>query len=145
LAQRAVGDADLLVEVAAVDHPGELDRPAQVELAPATAHLRAAQRVRQAPGLLLELGDVLAELALPARALPVEVDHLVAEPVEPLHHLGLVDHPSRHLRPRAGPQQPERTPEEQAEHQRDEDHHRVHAPTLHAPTDNPREIGGRRR
>ena len=40
----AVGEVDLLVEVAAVDQPGQLDGPAQVELAPAAAHLRPAQR-----------------------------------------------------------------------------------------------------
>ena len=41
---RTVVETHLLGEVAAVDEPGELDRAAQVQLAPAPAHLWAAQR-----------------------------------------------------------------------------------------------------
>ena len=43
------------------------------------------------------------ELALPGGALPVEVVHLVAEPVEALHHLGLVDHAGGVRRPASAP------------------------------------------
>src|SRR3712207_7485259 len=38
------GHGDLLVEVAALDHAGQLDGPAQLELAPLAAGLRLAQR-----------------------------------------------------------------------------------------------------
>ena len=94
-AQGAVLEPHLLAEVAPVDQPGQLDRPAQVELAPASADLGPAQRGRRGVGLAAQVGDVLVELALPGGALPVEVVHLVAEPVEALHHLGLVDHARR--------------------------------------------------
>ena len=87
----AVVEAHLLGEVAPVDEAGQLDRPAQVQLAPAPAHLGLAQRRRQRAGLALEQVDLGVELALPGRPRAVEVVHLVAEPVQPLHHLGLVD------------------------------------------------------
>ncbi len=100
----AVVEAHLLVEVAPVDQPGELHRAAQVQLAPATADLRLAQRRRQGPGLPLQRGHVLVELALPQRSLPVEVVHLVAQPVEALHHLGLLDQPGGVRRPGTRPE-----------------------------------------
>ena len=88
----------LLGEVAPVDQPGQLDRPAQVHLAPAPPHLRLAERRRQRLGLASQrvgghphVEHLLAELALPAGPLVVEVAHLVAEPVEALEQLGPVD------------------------------------------------------
>ena len=89
----AVVQVDLLEEVAAVDQAGQLDGPAQVELAPASAHLGPAQRGRQGLGLAAQavggqphVEHLLVELALPGGARVVEVVELVAEPVEALHH-----------------------------------------------------------
>ena len=48
----------------------------------------AAQPVGGVP----HVEDLLVELALPGRPGVLEVVELVAEPVETLHHLGLVDH-----------------------------------------------------
>ena len=85
--------------------PGQLDRPPQVQLAPPAAHLRLAQRRGQRSGLDAGAGRWCAacrrpagQLALPGRPLLLEVAHLVVQPLEPLHHLGLVDHPRRHRR-----------------------------------------------
>jgi len=46
---------DLFGEVAALQHSGHLHHPAELELAPTAAGLRAAQGRHQATGLLLEL------------------------------------------------------------------------------------------
>ena len=88
----------LLGEVAAVHQTGQLDRPLEVHLAPAPAHLRLAQRRGQGLGLAAQgvgghphVQHLLAQLALPAGPLVVEVAHLVAEPVETLDQLGPVD------------------------------------------------------
>ena len=73
--RRAVRRARLLGEVAAVHQAGQLDRPAQVQLAPAAAHLRlaAARSTGTASrgagvGGVPHVGHLLAELALPGRA-----------------------------------------------------------------------------
>ena len=137
-AERAVVEPHLLGEVAALDQPGELDRPAQVELTPAPAHLRLAQRGGQRLGLAAQglarhphVEHLLVELPLPARPLVVDLAQLVAEPVEPLHHLGLVDHalPDRVdvLGPRPHPQHSPEPAEREAQSsqagQQDQDLH----------------------
>ena len=136
----AVVEADLLGEVAAVDQAGQLDGPAQVQLAPASPDLRLAQRGGQRLRLAAQrLGreahvlHLLVQLALPAGALVVEVAHLVLQPLEALPHHRLVGGPQRvHLtvvvrRAAPGPQRAERTaehdPHEQAQQQRE---HRRH-------------------
>ncbi len=111
----AVVEAHLLGEVAAVDQPRELDRAAQVELAPASPDLGLAQGGGQGPGLPGQVGDLLVELPLPGGAVLVEVAHLVAEAVEPLHHLGLVDHAGGVRRPAARPEQAQAAAEDEAE------------------------------
>ena len=118
-AQPPVLELDLLGEVALVDQAGQLDRAAQVHLPPAPPDLRFAQRRRQRPGLGLQPPDLGLELSLPAGALAVEVLHLVAEPVEPLHHLGLVHHPGRDRlhAPRPHPQHAEQSTQDKTDHQ----------------------------
>ncbi len=111
----AVVEPHLLGEVAPVHQPGELDRTPEVELAPAATHLRTPERGRERPRLALERVDLLVEPALPRRALLVERLHLVAEPVEALHHLGLVDHALGVGRPRARPEQSEASAQDQAQ------------------------------
>jgi hypothetical protein len=86
-------------------------------------------------GLTAQVGDVLVELALPGRPLPVEVVHLVAEPVEALHHLGLVDHAGGVRRARARPQQTDQAAEGQPDREGDEERQRVHAMSLNQTTD----------
>jgi len=134
-----VVEAHLLAEVAPVHQPGQLDRAPQVQLAPPAAHLRLAQRGRQRPGLALELVDLGVEVALPGGAGPVEVVHLVAEPVEALHHLGLVQQPLDVRAPGARPQHAEQGPEGEPEGQGEEERHRGHVPSMAAATDNPTE------
>ncbi len=92
----AVVEAHLLGEVAAVHQPGQLDGAAQVQLAPAAAHLRAAQRGRQLVGLAAQavgraayVVDLLVQLALPGDPGVLEVAQGVVETVEPLEHLGV--------------------------------------------------------
>ena len=53
------GDA-LLVEVAVGEHAGDLDDAAELDLAPAAAHRRRAQRLDQVAGLGLEAGAAYA-------------------------------------------------------------------------------------
>ncbi len=115
----SVGKAHLLGEVAAVDQARQLDRAAQVELAPAAPDLGLAQGGGEGPGLAGQVGDLLVELPLPGGAVLVEVAHLVAEAVEPLHHLGLVDHAGGVRRPAARPEQAQAAAEDQAEDERE--------------------------
>ena len=91
-----VVEAHLLGEVAAVHQSGQLDGAAQVELAPASPHLGAAQRGRQLVGLAAQavgraayVVDLLVQLALPGDSGMLEVAQGVVEPVEPLEHLGV--------------------------------------------------------
>ena len=65
---------------------------AQVQLTPAAAHLGSSQCGGQRAGLSLQQVDLGVQLPLPGRAGAVEMVHLVAEPVQPLHQLGLVEH-----------------------------------------------------
>jgi hypothetical protein len=46
----------LLDEVAVRHHPGHLDHAPQLDLAPAAAHVRLAQRLHEVAGLLAQLG-----------------------------------------------------------------------------------------
>ena len=143
----AVGELDLLVEVAAVDEAGQLDGSPQVELAPAAPDLGPPEGGGEGLGLATEaVGGVahvehlLVELALPGRARVLEPLQLVAEPVEALHDLGLVDHALpqpldvRRSRPR-----PEHA-HERAQREPQEKHHQlrhhVHAATVPGTTDN---------
>ena len=87
----------LLLEVAVLDHPGQLDRAPQVQLAPLPADVRLAQRRRQGAGLAPQqvgavphVVDLLAQLALPRRALLLDVHQPLVEPVEPVAQHGLV-------------------------------------------------------
>ena len=126
---------DLFGEVAAVDHPGQLDRSAQVHLTPSSTDLGPAQRRGQRLGLASQrvggqshVVDLLAELALPGGPLVVEVAHLVAEAVQAQDQLGPVEARVEQgggvRRSRARPEHANhRTePEPQGQHQ----HHRHH-------------------
>ena len=138
---RVVAQVDLLLEVAAVDQAGQLDRTPQVELAPATAHVGTSQRRRQrlrlaaqAVGGVPHVEDLLVELALPRRPGVLEVVELVAEPVEALHHLrmwqGLVDHrlplPGDVRRSRARPEHAHGAPERESDREHEKERDRVH-------------------
>ena len=159
-AQHAVGELDLLGEVAAVDQAGELDRPAQVHLAPPAADLGLAQGGGQRRGLAAQrlggephVGDLLAELSLPRRAGLVEVAQLVVQAHQPLADQRLVgrlaavallqggDDPGV-LGTGARPEQAD----EPAEHETDEQRHRggqdVHGASMDQPTDNATEPPG---
>ena len=79
----------LLVEVAVLDHPRHLDDAPQLDLAPAAADVRRAQRGHEVPGLRAQLLLVGPQLphALgerPVRLLP-----------DPLDALELLIHPRR--------------------------------------------------
>ena len=143
----AVGELDLLVEVAAVDQPGQLDRPAQVELAPAAADLGPAERggeglrlAPQAVGGVAHVEHLLVELALPGRPRVLEALQLVTEPVEALHDLGLVDHAlPQPLDVRRSGARPEHA-DDRAQREPHEKHHQlrhhVHTATVPGTTDN---------
>lgn len=104
----------LLGEVAVRHHAGQLDRTAQVELAPAATHLRFPQRGGQRRGLPAErlaahphLVHLLVQLALPGGAPLLQLAQLGVQSVEGLLHdrlprhlltdgvplLGQLDHP----------------------------------------------------
>jgi hypothetical protein len=73
------GAGGLLDEVAVLQQPGHLDHPAQLQLAPAAAHVRGAQRGDQCGGLLTQQRRGLADGAdlLPQLAVgggPVALD-----------------------------------------------------------------------
>ena len=51
----AVGDGVLLLEVAVLDHPGQLDDALELELAPAAANARALERVHELAGLVAQV------------------------------------------------------------------------------------------
>ena len=67
------GHGDLLVEIAAGAHPGQLDHPAQLQLAPATPGLRPPQRGDQRLRLRPQL----------LRGVPGEMDLLGQRGVRP--------------------------------------------------------------
>ena len=163
-AQRAVVEPHLLGEVAALDQPGELDRAAQVDLTPPTAHLRLAQRGGERLGLAAQrlarhphVEHLFVELPLPARPLVVDLAQLVAQPVEALHHLGLVDHalPDRVdvVGPRPHPQRAAEHAQREADHQAGQqdqdlhaiehegDHRQSSSHPSHAPQDSPADRG----
>ena len=73
VARRRLGD-----EVAVLEHPRELDDVPELRLAPAAAHGRRAERVREAAGALAEQRDLLAKRPVGVLARPVELLH--AEP-----------------------------------------------------------------
>jgi len=88
----------LLVEVAPVDHAGELDGALQMELTPAPAYLRTAKRGRQrrrlAPKRLpadAQLLDLLAHRGLRGDPPRFHLTDPLTEPVETLldrcHHV----------------------------------------------------------
>ena len=92
------------VEVAAVDQAGELDDAAQVQLTPAAADLRLAQRGGQRGGLAAQhvggvpdVVDLLLELALPGDPVLGHVAQLVVQPVEALAHDGGIGRAALHL------------------------------------------------
>jgi hypothetical protein len=83
------GEGRLLGEVAAVHHAGELDAAAQLQLAPAAAGLRPAQRVDQRRGLAAQqlgaaphAGHLLAQLGLGAGPLHLQPAQLDLDQVE---------------------------------------------------------------
>ena len=131
---------DLLVEVAAVDQAGQLDRTPQVELAPATAHLGTPQRRRQRLRLAAQpvggvphVEDLLVQLALPGRPRVLEVVELVAEPVEALHHLRMAAWSTMRLplpgdvrRPGARPEHAHQRAQREPDHQHQQNRHHVH-------------------
>ncbi len=67
--RRRLGD-----EVTVLDHPGVLDDVPQLRFAPAPAHVRRAQGVREVPGALGERRDLRLEVAV--RLLPDALDAL---------------------------------------------------------------------
>ena len=88
----------LLLERASRGQAGDLQAPAQLQLAPVPAHLGPAQRLGQGSRLAAQLLaaevhrlDLLLELGLPGRARSLEVAEPIVEPVEGLadrpHHL----------------------------------------------------------
>ena len=122
------GEVHLLLEVAVLDHPGQLHRAAQVQLAPLPAHVRLAQRGGQRSGLAAEqvggvphVVDLLAQLALPGGALLLDVHQPLVQPVDarPQHglvvtagveraqHTGVAGTPGPHQRQHAAQQQPD--------------------------------------
>ena len=58
------GGGHLLVEVAVRQHPSELDDALQLDLAPATAHVRRPQRRDKRRGALAQLRELLAQRSL---------------------------------------------------------------------------------
>ncbi len=89
----AAVDDHLLVEVDVRRHPGQLDHPAQLQLAPAAARLRPSQRGDQGLGLLAELlgaapGELhlLGELGVRPGPRDVGVAQLLLDPGEGLPH-----------------------------------------------------------
>ncbi len=86
-----MGEVHLLLEVAVLHHPGQLDGPAQVQLTPLAAHVRLAQRggqrARLAPqqvGAVAHVVDLLPQLPLPRGALLLDVHQPLVQPVEPV-------------------------------------------------------------
>ena len=65
--------AGLLVEIAVRLHAGQLDHPAQLDLAPAAAHIRSAQGVAEGAGFLLQ--GMLAVEQLPHLFAQLGVGH----------------------------------------------------------------------
>ena len=83
----AVATVDLLVEVAAGAHPGQLDHPAQLQLAPAAPGLRPPQRGDQRLGLGPQLlgalprdGDLLGQRGVRAGPGRVGLAQLLLDP-----------------------------------------------------------------
>ena len=86
-AQPAVvgGGGHLLVEVAVRKHPGELDDPLQLDLAPASAHVGRPQRGHERRGALAQLRELLARAPMPRRlAGELERPHLAVDLLERL-------------------------------------------------------------
>ena len=66
------GRRHLLVEVAVGQHPRQLDDSLELDLAPATADMRCAERRRERGGALAQLRELLAERAV--RSFPCELE-----------------------------------------------------------------------
>ena len=84
--------ADLGVEVAVLDHAGQLDDPLQLHLAPPAADLRSAQRPGQRAGVPVQV-----------RRRPVQRGHLLAQPGVgrgplALHLVQVLLHPAHRVR-----------------------------------------------
>ncbi len=143
-----VHQVHLLLEVAVLDHPGQLDRAPQVELAPLPPDVWLAQGGRQGAGLAPQqvgavphLVDLLSQLALPRGSLLLDVHQPLVEAVEPDAQDGLVL-PARGQRPQhlgvAGtprPGQHRRGTEQHADHQGQEGKHDVHVVRVAGGTD----------
>ena len=159
--QPAVVEAHLLGEVAVVDQPGELDRAAQVELAPLPAHLRLAQRGGQGAGLAAQrvgreayVGHLLVQLGLPRHPVVGEVAQLVLQALEPVLDDGVVgdallerDHRDVVLGPAARPQHADEGAEAEADgedqRQGEQQGEGVHGASMERATDNRAEASTR--
>ena len=148
-AERSRRHAHLGVEVAVLGHPGQLDDALQLDLAPAAADLRAAQRPGQRPGLVRQLRrrpvqrrDLLPQRGVGADPVPLDLAQLALDPLQGVAG-GAQQRPDRRRRvpvgrrgDGAGPAQPpaDREPEQQ---QPDGDEHggQVHGESMPAGTD----------
>jgi hypothetical protein len=70
---------DLLGEVAVRQHPRDLDDALELNLAPAAPNVRRSECVPQRCGLLAEVGEAPAHLAVALRACAVEFLHAFAD------------------------------------------------------------------
>ena len=143
-----VGEVHLLLEVAVLDHAGQLDRAPQVQLAPLAAHVWLAQRRRQRAGLAPQqvgavphVVDLLAQLPLPGGALLLDVHQPLVQPLEPVAQHGLVL-AARRQRPQhvgitglARPRQHRDRAEEDPDHEGQEGKDDVHAARVAGGTD----------
>ena len=69
---------DLLVEVAVGEHSGDLDHALELDLAPPAPGVWSTERVLQGRGLLTEVGQMPAQLAVPLRTRTVELLNALA-------------------------------------------------------------------
>ena len=149
------GEVHLLLEVAVLDHAGQLDRTPQVQLAPLAAHVRLAQGGGERTGLAAEqvggvphVVDLLVQLALPRRALLLDVQQPLVEPVDARAEHGLVvtagvERPQHAgIAGAAGPEQREHGAQQQPDHECRRQG-KEHAARVTAPTDRLRAPWGR--
>ena len=141
-------EVDLLLEVAVLDHAGELDGSLEVQLAPLAADVRLAQRRGERAGLPTEqvgavphVVDLLAQLPLPGRPLLLDVHQPLVQPVQAVTEHGLVG-PAVGQRTRElgvtaapGPAERHQRAEQEPDHQGEEGKQDVHAVSVAAGTD----------
>ena len=136
---------NLGVEIAVLDHAGQLDDALQVHLAPAAADLRRAQGAGERAGLPAEFrrdpvqrGDLLAESGVGADPVPLD---LVQPPLDPLQGVRRGHRARRPRRRRATPAR-RRAAEEDADDEAEDEQQRpdeqgrgIHAAIMAGGTD----------